>query len=61
MLSIAKIYEEQCVQRYQVYLDTGYHDARFNRGWDMLAWLDAFHANPEKFSTTQLNQNQTVL
>jgi hypothetical protein len=33
--------ENACVKRFQVYLDTGYHNSiEFNRIWDMLAWLE---------------------
>lgn len=34
--------ENACIKRYQIYLDTGYHDSgQYNKTWDMLAWLDS--------------------
>ncbi len=39
-LSPAKLWEDLCVKRYQIFLDTGvYPDGLYNKTWDMLAWL----------------------
>lgn len=40
MTNFAQLQENACIKRYQVYLDTGYHNStEYNRIWDMLAWL----------------------
>lgn len=41
-LSPARLFEDICVKRYQVFLDTGYYpDGLHSKTWDMLAWLKA--------------------
>ena len=40
-LSPFRIQEENCVKRFQIFLDNGYYpDGIFSKTWDMLAWLE---------------------
>ncbi len=41
-MTIPEIWENLCVARYQIYLDTGYYPKEHCKTWDMLAWLNSF-------------------